>query len=215
VSKLQAIPLLCPDCGRPLAGLRYDKVFFCKPCGLGLMPENGQWTKYPLHFAEVKDMPMTKILYLPFWRLGIHATAVAANRKQEIAARLLENIKYAWITAFTLIRSSYFGDVGMIYTEKGVDLKPADKIPGGYFVAGCTRTVGDAQRYAELYVTLILDKRADVTGMDIKVHGAEPSLWAVPMADYGDKIFDLISGIELPIFAFDDIEDIRRINRRA
>lgn len=212
----RVIPLICPDCGGELAGLRYDRVFFCSSCRQGLFPEPGSdWIRYPLSFPKLEETPRTETVHLPFWQIKFICNAFPTNSGQEIATRCLEGMDSAWITGFTVIRPSYFGDLGLVYTEKKVKPAPADRVSDGIFTAGCTRTIEDALKYVKLYVTLILDKRADVTGMDIQVETRDARLWAMPFADYGDKVMDLVTGLELPAFAVDDLEDIRKRSRKG
>jgi len=214
MSEFKVTALVCPDCAQPLVGLRHDKVFFCKACSQGCAPApEGGWSRYPLSFAHVEDPPMEAIIYLPFWQLHVDAFATGANQKQEVASRMLDHLASVWVVGFALVRASYFGDLGLVYTEKGAVLTPAEIQPQGKHLAGCARGLEEAGRYAQLYTTLIIDKRADVTGMDIQVEVKGATLWAVPFIDQGEQIVDLVSGAELPIFAVDDLAELRRINR--
>jgi len=216
MDKLRVVALICPDCGSQLAGLSYDQIFFCRRCGQGLAPgEKGAWTKHPLSFAKLDNRPQADIIYLPFWQIAIQAQASCVNQGQEIASRLLAELRSVWVPGFTLTRASYFGDLGVLYTEKRVSLKAEDQIPSDRAIVGCSRTMEDVNKYVRLYVTLILDKRADVTGMDINIATRDAKLWAVPFADYGDKIVDLLTGTELPAFALDDIQEIRKFGRKG
>jgi hypothetical protein len=207
--------LVCPDCGNGLAGLRCDKIFFCNSCRQGLEPDEGDdWIRHPLSFAALEKTPSAEIIYLPFWQIRIEADAVCVNKQQEVASRRLSELHSVWVTGFILNRVSYFGDLGLTYTEKGVSLAAAENFPPGGIVAGCSRTVEDALKYTRLYVTLILDKRADVTGMDINIVTRDARLWAVPFADYKDKVMDLVTLSELPSFALDDLEDLRKLKHQ-
>lgn len=215
MSKLKVIALVCPDCGRSLVGMRYDRIFFCMSCNQGLFSRDEGWERYPLHFAALEEHSVKPALYLPVWKLEIAIEAAPVNDQQEEALKKVrEKIKSAWVTGFTVLRPSYYGDLGLIYTESGIELNELETVPAGVYVAGCTRAVEDASRYAELFVTLILDKKADVTGMDISMETQAASLWAIPFADSGDKIMDLVTGNSMPVFAVDDLEDIRRISRK-
>lgn len=214
MSKLRVTALVCPDCGGPLAGLRYDKVYFCKPCGqaVALGPDTDPWVRYPLSFALLKDDPGIPVLYLPFWELGINAIATATNKNQARVADIISGIKSAWVSGFTMLRASYFGDLGLLYTERFVNLSPAENVPHQARVAGCTRSIEDALRYARLFITLMADKKADVTGMEFDIKTTDARLWAIPFGDMGDKVLDFVTNKAIPVFAVDDISDIRRIN---
>jgi hypothetical protein len=215
MSGLTVTALVCPDCGSQLAGLRYDKVFFCNTCRQGLQPDPGNdWIRHPLSFAAVEQMPRAEIIHLPFWQIRIEARADCVNKQQEVASRRLAELHSVWVTGFMLNRTSYFGDLGLAYTERSVLLKAASDAPPGAVVAGCARTLEDALKYTRLYVTLILDKRADVTGMDINIETRDARLWAVPLADYREKLMDLVTLAEIPAFALDDLEGVRKLNTR-
>ncbi len=212
--ELKVVPLVCPDCGRGLLGLRYDKVFFCMSCMQGLYPPaRGQWERFPASFPKLDENSMQPSFYLPFWEIKIKVDAVAASRQQQVALKKLEDLDTAWVTGFSVIRASYYGDLGLLYTEKRIRLEPGPR-PARAFITGCSRTVLDVTKYVELLVTLILDKRADVTGMELDIKTTGAKLWGVPFLDRGDKVADLVTGAELPVFAIDDLEDVKRVYSR-
>lgn len=214
MSKLRIMPLVCPDCGRTLFGLRYDKVFMCMSCLQGLAPSDNGWARYKLIFPQLDRAPAEMPLYLPMWKLQVEVNADPQNKFQKASLRVLDDIKAVWVTGFSIIRPSYYADPGLAYTQQGVNPEPYDGIPQRAFVAGCTRGVEEADRYANLFITLMLDKKADVTGMEINVTPTSYSLWAMPFMERGDKIHDMLAGLEIPVFALDDYLDIRRIKER-
>jgi hypothetical protein len=213
MSPLKVIPLVCPDCGTPLAGLPHDRLFFCVPCKKALSPKNDDWVRRPLLTPKITAPAPAQVIHLPFWELKVQAQATPGNKPQEVACRLLPQYGNIWIAAFTLVRASYFGDVGLAFTEKLIRLEPLPDFPARLAVAGCTREIEEAVRYAELFITLILDKRADVTGMKISLAVQGARLWAIPFADQGNQIQDLIIGSILPAFAVDDLEHIRKLEK--
>lgn len=205
--------LVCPECGGALAGLRFDRVFFCPACRRALEPGDGRWTPHPILPAAAPPKEAVHF-YLPLWRFRVTVTAAPVNRRQEAACRTLDDFTVVWVNAFNMLRPSYYGDLGLAYTEKGVEPKPTEDFAEGCFVAGCARGREDAARYTQLYATYILDKRSDVTGMTINVDIINAALWAIPFAEVGDKVIDLVSGTELPVFALDDLEDLKRANKQ-
>ncbi|MFO8058630.1 MAG: hypothetical protein R6V10_15195 [bacterium] len=214
MSKLKILPLVCPDCGRTLFGLRYDKVFMCMQCLLGLAPAEQGWKRYKLEFPVLDETPADPPLYLPMWKMKVDVKADPQNKFQKASLRILEDLDHVWATGFSIIRPSYYADPGLAYTEQKVDPEAYDGIPPRAFVAGCTRGTEEADRYAELYVTLMLDKRADVTGMEINVTPLSYSLWAMPFTEREGKVRDMFAGLEIPVFALDDYLDIKRIRER-
>jgi hypothetical protein len=210
MSSIRVVPLICPDCGAALAGLRGDQVFFCLVCRQGLEQREGTWQRHPLLLAASPSPPPPPVLHLPFWQLDIKAEVQAKTKQQNFASRHLLGLNCMYVTGFALVRPSYYGDLGQAYTERAVCLQAAEDFPAGFFIAGCSRTIADAARYAKLYSTQIIDKHTDVTGMDINVQITAARLWAVPFGDQGDKIIDSITGATLPAFALDDLEDLRK-----
>ena len=210
---IRVTALVCPECGGGLAGLRFDRVFFCPSCRCALEPGPSGWEKRPLVAAAAPEGEVPRF-YLPLWRFRVTVTAAPANRKQELAVRRLDDFTVVWVSGFNMLRPSYYGDLGLIYTERSLEPAPAERFAEGRFIAGCSRGQADAARYTELYATAILDKRADVTGMTINVDVINAALWAIPFAEVGDKAVDMVSGAELPVFALDDLEDLKRINKK-
>lgn len=212
VKNLQVLPLLCPTCAGRLLGLRYDRVFFCLSCRQALQPspEQAGWEKYPLRFSLLESPPGPHPIYLPMLNLEISFSIRSQNRAHLAASRQLADLKSVWVMGFNLVKPGFYGDLGLLYTEKNVRLSPADPPPGA-LLAGCVRTAAEAERYAKLFLSLLLDRRADVTGMDLQVETGNLTFWAVPFADLGEKIVDPLSGHAFPAFAVDDLEDLRRI----
>jgi len=191
-------------------GLRYDAVFGCAPCQQGVLPsqESESWPRFPVHFVRVEDPP-GDLFYLPVWRLAIRFEATTANKEQEDAVRRHQDLTVAWVPAYHLLRASHFGDPGVFWTERRMTLEAAEAAPEPGALVGVTRTAAVAAKYAELYVTLVLDKRADVTGMDLSVSVEDVQLWGLPFVQQGSKVVDLGSANEVPSFAVDDLEAIR------
>jgi len=212
---VRVVPLTCPDCGSGLIGLRYDKIFFCLNCKQGMLPSErpGGWERYPLRFA-LSELPEKQRLYLPFWEIKIEGSGVPVNKQQEAALKRLDRLDTVWVMGASMVRPSYYGDLSVIYTEKGVVMQPDPHPPRTAFLAGCVRTIEDVMTYVRLLVTLILDRKADVTGMELEIKTGDAALWAVPFYQRGDKIIDPFTGTEIPSFALDDLEDIKRISRR-
>ena len=210
---IRVTALVCPECGGALDGLRFDRVFFCPTCRTALEPGESGWQKHPLVAAACSEGEPPR-LYLPLWRFRVTVTAGNTSRRQEIACRILDDFTVIWVSGFNMLRPSYYGDLGLIYTERKLEPAPAEQFAEGRFIAGCSRGQADAARYTNLYATAILDKREDVTGMTIDVDIVNAALWAIPCTEIGDKVIDLISGTEIPVFALDDLEDLKRTNER-
>jgi hypothetical protein len=110
-----------------------------------------------------------------------------------------------YVTGFELHNASYFGDPGQVFTEARVSLEqdgPAS------FVA-CTRGLQDAKAYVEPHILKIIDRRVDITGMELSCTIGETWLWGVPFFDDGKFLWDGIVGLKIPAAAVDDVAGIR------
>ena len=214
LSKVKAVPLVCPDCSKFLGGLAYDNIFFCVNCQQGLSAGERGWKKHPL-FAAAPESEGARIdFYLPLWEIAIAARAKASNPRQEQALTALGEFERVWVTAFAAFKPSYFGDLGLRFTERKIVPKRQEALAPGRFVAGCSRKLEEALAYVELFLAAIIDRKADVTGLELAVKAKSVNIWAIPFSEAGDKIVDLVSGAVLPSFTLEDLEEIKRINKQ-
>ena len=206
--------LKCPDCGNRLLGLEQDKVFTCGPCRLAYELTRSGFEPRPLHFAKPQnEYPRVPVIYLPFYRFKVEFVAESQDPRQIEAAERYSDIDTIWVMGFNLVRASYFGDLGLIYTETRTQIQEETDTYGKtdkYRVGGCGRTVEEAKIYTKLFLLLMIDKRKDITGMDLSPLIHETSIWGFPFYDFSDKLVDGIKGREIPAFALDDIEALRR-----
>jgi len=212
MSPIKVLPLRCPDpdCHQTLSCLRYDKLFSCAHCQTAYGIENGKLHPYALFFAALPKAAENALLYLPFWKLAVDVKTVAVDEKQESTTRGLGPIQILWVTGFSMRRPDFHGDLGMLMSEKQIAVPRADQPPSGATVTGISRDPAQAVHYGEVFVTAMLDKRADVTGMKIEVQVNTIELWALPFDDQGEFLIDLITGTRLPANAFDDLPEIRK-----
>jgi len=173
VTELRITSLRCPSCGAPLDGLRRDTVFTCAPCRLAAHISNGEVSTFALRFAPVVTGTDLAIVRLPLWRLDVEVSAT--GREDGLTP-------VVWVSAFHQSRVLFFGDPGMDLTEQAIDLLDVEDLPEGTRLVGVTSGPSEASEYARLMVTHILDRRADVTGMEISVAVREAQLWGVPFA---------------------------------
>ncbi len=213
VSQVQVIPLRCSHCGNPLLGLDNDRVFFCTTCVQGNEWRGGMWEVRELHYAEagVPGRNMQRI-YLPFWRFKVELIAEAVNEKQQRIIDLFERLDTIWVAGFSMIRAAYFGDPGLLYTEAEVDLQEDPQLLRQDLprVAGCTRGIVEAKTLVELYLLMLIDRRADITGLELSPLIHDASIWAVPYFDMGNKVIDSITQKEYPALCIDDLEGMRK-----
>jgi hypothetical protein len=215
MSPIQVLPLLCPnvDCGQTLTCLRYDKLFTCAHCKTAFRIKDGTLHPHAITFAALRSAAENPLLYFPFWKLSVDVVTKAAHEKQENMMGGLGQIHILWITGFSMRRPDFHGDLGMLMSEKQIDIPRADQPPPGVVVTGISRDPAEAVRYGEIFVTAMLDKRTDVTGMDIRVKVNNIALWALPFEDQGDTVIDLTTNTRLPSNAIDDLAEIRKAHR--
>jgi hypothetical protein len=113
--------------------------------------------------------------------------------------------EWVYVTAFALSNGFYFGDPGFIFTQKRVVLSQDDPAP----VIGGTRGLEEAKVFVEPHLMAILDRREDVTGVELRCVIDDAVLWAIPYSDDGITLSDGILGLKLPGAALDEIGALR------
>jgi hypothetical protein len=201
MASITVTPLVCPRCGGPLDGLRYDKVFCCAPCGVAIELGRGARGESPLRFA-VGELPAQRPVGLPFWRLEIEATAAGGGEEPALdrIRQRLAALDGVWVAAFFCTGSAYHGDPGVDLTDSGALPLAAAESPDGVTAVGVTRCRAEAERYAELYVA---DRFAPTDGalgveITVRVRGAE--LWILPFSydEAARRLASSITGASYP-----------------
>jgi hypothetical protein len=121
--------------------------------------------------------------------------------------RGLPPLERVYVTGFGLAHAAYFGDPGLLFTQRGLRLEPA--AGRGRWLPGCVRSWEEAQAYIEPHLLSILDRRVDVTGSTLEVEVLSGTLWGVPFVDEGERVRDAILGLTYPAAALMDLEVIR------
>jgi hypothetical protein len=145
-------------------------------------------------------------LHLPLWAFRVQYATTWEDREREALARhQVPPVEWVYVTAFELHNASYFGDPGQIFTERRVRLEAG----AAASVIGCTRSLEEAKAYVEPHLLRIIDRRVDVTGMELSCAIGEAVLWGLPFFDEGDALRDGILGLKLPVAAVDELGAIR------
>ncbi len=201
------LALRCSRCGGALRGLQQDAVFWCSACqvphevvGEGFVRRQGSTAQAALP----SDRPP---LYLPLWAFHVQYATSWEDPEREALARQMPALEWVYVTAFELHNAFYFGDPGQIFTEKRVHLEAGPAAP----VVACTRSLADAKAYVEPHILSVIDRRVDVTGMELSCAIGEAMLWGVPFLDQGDVLRDGILGLKLPAAAVDELGAIRAL----
>ncbi len=203
------LSLRCPRCGAALEGAQEDVLFWCGGCGLVHEVAGDRFVERPGRLAAGNLADGRNLLYLPLWAFRVSVTCHWKDAERRALARSIAPVERAYVTGFRLHNPAYFGDPGLIFTERRVILEQAPETPAGIVVAGCCRGLDEATAYVEPHMLTIIDRRVDVTDMQLDSSIGHPVLWGVPYIDGGDVLTDGILGLRLPATAVEAIEEIR------
>jgi len=204
-------PLKCPDCGNRLEGLDRDLVFFCRRCKLGYESLGGNgWRKLGVSVHSPDAFRAGgPLLWLPMWAMKVKPAVDAPPKEKKHAERILKDLQWVWVTGFRTWRPSYFGDPGLLYTEKS--LKPALKTPEEETMpTGCAVGTGEVVEYPVPFLLSIVDRHVDVAPIEISAQITEGHLVSMPFLDMGEQILDMNIEWKWPAVFVEDIETIRQ-----
>lgn len=201
------LSLRCPGCGGTLHGLPQDVVFWCEGCGALEEVVQDAFLQRTASVARAVQPPAGTILHLPLWAFRVDAVWQWQDPERAAQARRIAAADWVYVTAFALHNAFYFGDPGLIFTQRRVALEaaPAKLAP----ILGCTRSLEEAKGYIEPHLLTIMDRRVDVTGLELACTIREAVLWGIPYFDEGEKLRDGILGLRIPAVAVDEIGSLR------
>lgn len=188
-----------------MAGLQQDVVFWCGGCQIPHEVAGERFVERRGCIARAAAQANRPILHLPVWAFRVDYTTHWEDPERETQARQVPRVEWVYVTGFELHNASYFGDPGQIFTQRTVRLEPGAPAP----VVGCTRTLEEAKAYVEPHLLTIIDRRVDVTGLELSCAIGEALLWGVPFFDEGDSLRDGILGWKIPAAAVDELGAIR------
>ena len=203
------LALHCPRCGGPLSGLQQDVVFLCGGCQVPYEVAGGTFVERRGFIARALAQADRPILHLPVWTFRVNYASHWEDPEREALARQVPRVEWVYVTGFELHNASYFGDPGQIFTQRIVRLEAGAPAP----LVGCTRTLEEAKAYVEPHLLMIIDRRVDVTGLELSCAIGEVLLWGVPFFDEGDTLRDAILGLKIPAAAVDELGAIRAHGR--
>jgi hypothetical protein len=198
------LQLRCPACGGTLHGTPQAVLFWCADCGAVEEAVNGRFVARKVEAARPIVASAAPHTHLPLW--GFRLRAHWSFPGQEAAAAIAWTApEWVYVTAFALSNGFYFGDPGLIFTQRRLVLAPGDPAP----IVGGTRGLEEAKVFVEPHLLSLLDRREDVTGVELSCVIDEAVLWAIPYADDGITLSDGILGLKLPGAALDEIGALR------
>jgi len=212
---ISVIPLKCPACAGVLTGFETDQIFFCPACPAGWDFSGAAPSPIKLSYAQADLIPRQyrQIFYLPFYYYRISSFALnGGDRIQERVIGALKELKGLYVPGYQLLRESYFGDLGLIYTERKIEMEEDTNRgnPAWRRLGSATRSPKEAEAYLKHYPLLIIDKRQDITGMELRIESNLDRVWAVPFFDMGKQIQDGIIGKGFSAFALDTMAEFRK-----
>ena len=214
---VEVISLKCPSCSSPLCGFEKDEIFFCPQCKVGWeLSSKEKREPIKLSYARALKTPekFQRSFYLPFYlyRLSVYPDAESGANPRIM--QLLGRLNKVYVPAYRMIRESYYGELGLSYTELGVVLEDDPEVTelARKRIGSAIRSRKETAPYLYYYPLLIIDKRADVTGSNYKMESSLEQIWAVPFFDLGDQIQEGILGKTFPAIILDTISEFRAIN---
>lgn len=204
------LPLLCPRCGETLRGLQQDILFRCGGCGRFLEAAGEGYVERAGATARPSRAGVRPTLHLPMWAFRVQTKSAWTDPEREAEASLIAPIPWVYVTAFSLHNPFYFGDPGLIFTERRVELTAGEPAPA----FGGVRGHDAAAAFVQSHVLTILDRRVDVTGLDLTCTMVEARVWAVPFVDKDETVEDAILGLRFPAPALNDLSGLRELHRR-
>jgi len=196
------LSLRCPGCGGRLDGSPQGVLFWCRGCRGILEVAGGRFVPRKAATAGAVQQGRGRLLYLPVW--GFRVRAALAPR-EGAAGPVWQLPEWVYVTAFALSNGFYYGDPGLVLTQRRATLAAAEPAPA----FGGTRGLEGAKGFVEPELLALLDRRADVTGLSLAATVEEAVLWGIPYYDDGLGLTDGIMGLRLPGAALEEIGAIR------
>lgn len=210
MSTATVLPLRCPGCGATLHGLPQDVVFWCEGCGALQEVVQDAFVQRTASVARAVQPPAGAVLHLPLWAFRVDVVWEWQEPARAAQARHIAATDWVYVTAFALHNAFYFGDPGVIFTQRRVALQPAESARAELApILGCTRSLEEAKGYIEPHLLTIVDRRVDVTGLELACTIREAVLWGIPYFDEGEQLRDGILGLRIPAGAVDEIGSLR------
>jgi len=206
MSDATVLSLVCPACGGTLEGLEQDVLFSCRDCLGHVEAVGGRFIPRPTACATAEDRaPEGPVHLLPLWCFRVRLETAWADPRRAAEASLIPSIARVFVTAFAIQNAAYFGDPGLIFTEKRMQLGEGPPAR----VRACVRGLDAAAAFVEPHVLTVIDRRVDVTGLRVTCKIEDARVWGIPFLDAGDALEDLLLGLRLPAAAVNDLAALR------
>ena len=203
-SSVTVVQLRCPECSGTLHGSPQAVLFWCEGCQAIHEVVEGQLTPRHCQAARPVLRGSGRLCYLPMWAFRVRARWAWLDSTVKVL-QAWQPPDWVYVTAFAISNASYFGDPGLIFTQKHVELEAAGHAP----LIGGTRSLVEAEAFVEFHILSLLDRRADVTGVELRWEIYDAVLWGIPYYDDGLTLLDGILGLKMPGAALEEVAALR------
>ena len=204
MSTLTVLQLSCPGCGGTLHGSPQGILFWCESCHAIQEVVEDRFVSRPCQTARPALPGSVRLCHLPVWAFRVRASWRWPERAKGLGKGWLAP-DWVYVTAFALSNGFYFGDPGVIFTQKRLTLTPADPAP----LIGGARSLREAEAFVRFHLLAILDRREDITGLQLDLAIGDAVLWGIPYYDDGLTLVDGMLGLRMPGAALDEIAALR------
>ncbi len=142
-----------------------------------------------------------QLIHLPFWEFEVDITYRTDDAKQRARA-MQSGLNRVFIAAFKMHSFAAYGNISLMITQR----IPEIHTTGDHcFISGCRKPDSQAGELIETLVLAIIDRKVDVTGLDIQITVTDSRLLAVPFYLDGDLLRDGVIGEKYRTHAIDDL----------
>lgn len=188
---LQVIPLKCPQCRTQLDAEDQDVVYYCAQCSEGFELTGNKFSPVQVRFALPQCSREGTPLYLPLWCFGVEPQFQSKNRfKLTRIKQFGFAFRNVFVEGFSRVATSLRLDIGLLYTNAQVTF---ETIPYNA-LRGCSRRRKDAEKFAKIIVLALVDKKVDITGVDVQLNVQEAALVGFPFYKEDMAYYDGILG---------------------
>jgi len=192
-----------------------DQLFFCPNCQLAWeFSSDNPPSPYQVGYAKPVKKPnkFLSSFYLPFYLFQVEVQTDERTAQIQQVKTVLERLNKVFVPGYQLQRESYFGELGLIYTEQGIELEEDSGVSFDERakIGLATRAIKDVIPYLRFYPLLMIDRRFDITGKSFDFKFQFLKIWAVPFYLLGEQIQESVLGRTFPTIALSAIDNFRK-----
>lgn len=204
-SNIKVVPLLCPECGRPLPAGEHDVIFHCTPCALAMEIEGGRLAR-----RELRHLAGQGEVRLPFWIFPFRVDSGEGSVRTVPEYRLLAGVvatgsdsdrsgpPLLFVPACSFPTTPLHVRAGRLLTLQqpalAVDRSKAVRIEPIVFRESDARVMGESI----LLATVTVERKRNrlfLEGFSSRL--GKGRLVTIPFADHGGKLYHAGMNLEL------------------